>query len=388
MMALSRLSNAGSLCVVQSEAFSRCKMQSSNRPSFLSLPSSSSWPTSGAQARACGVFSFKIRAQEQEQEQEPEQHQRPQQVAFRGVHQEAGGVQEGNSQTREAGGGSGKSRGLLSSSPSPLSLSLLCALSPPAVEVTTGVASGGMQFPVSLNDVLATVATTTVALAQLKLFDQLVRHRVLEKKLSRKLVHVTVGLVFMLFWPLFSASRVSPVLAALAPAGNTVRMLLLGLGIWKDDTLVKAVSREGDRAELLKGPFYYGLAISLVTTVWWRTSPIGIVALVTLCAGDGFADIVGRHFGSGTSARLPYNPSKSYAGSIAMLASSILVSLLYLWLFSSLGYFALTQQLVWGVCAVSLAATAVESLPISTRLDDNLTVPLTSILAGMLVFNS
>jgi farnesol kinase len=35
----------------------------------------------------------------------------------------------------------------------------------------------------------------------------------------------------------------------------------------------------------------------------------------------------------------------------------------------------------------SLAAAIVESLPVSTRLDDNLTVPITSALVGGLAFN-
>jgi farnesol kinase len=37
---------------------------------------------------------------------------------------------------------------------------------------------------------------------------------------------------------------------------------------------------------------------------------------------------------------------------------------------------------------ISLVAAVVESLPISTRLDDNLTVPLASVLVGSLVFYS
>jgi farnesol kinase len=43
-----------------------------------------------------------------------------------------------------------------------------------------------------------------------------------------------------------------------------------------------------------------------------------------------------------------------------------------------------TMAAAFGV--TSLAATIVESLPLSTRLDDNLTVPVTSVLVGGLVF--
>jgi len=39
--------------------------------------------------------------------------------------------------------------------------------------------------------------------------------------------------------------------------------------------------------ELLKGPLYYAGTITLATSVFWRTSPIGIAAICNLCAGDG-----------------------------------------------------------------------------------------------------
>ncbi len=54
--------------------------------------------------------------------------------------------------------------------------------------------------------------------------------------------------------------------------------------------------------------------------------------------------------------------------------------------FSSFGYFQKSWEMVLGFLVVSLASALVESLPISTELDDNLTVPLTSILVGSLVF--
>lgn len=42
--------------------------------------------------------------------------------------------------------------------------------------------------------------------------------------------------------------------------------------------------------ELIKGPMYYVIAISLCCTVYWRTSPIAIAAICNLCAGDGNND--------------------------------------------------------------------------------------------------
>ncbi len=42
-----------------------------------------------------------------------------------------------------------------------------------------------------------------------------------------------------------------------------------------------------------------------------------MVAVCLMCGGDGLADIVGRRFGGGN--KLPWNGTKSAAGSLAML---------------------------------------------------------------------
>lgn len=54
--------------------------------------------------------------------------------------------------------------------------------------------------------------------------------------------------------------------------------------------------------------------------------------------------------------------------------------------FSSFGYLEGSSKMVLGFLVVSLASALVESLPLSTEIDDNLTVPLTSFLVGSLVF--
>lgn len=41
------------------------------------------------------------------------------------------------------------------------------------------------------------------------------------------------------------------------------------------------------RAELLRGPLYYVLVLMAATTLYWRESPIGVVAFSLMCGGDG-----------------------------------------------------------------------------------------------------
>lgn len=239
------------------------------------------------------------------------------------------------------------------------------------------------EYPVA-GDVVATFLSSGVALSLLGCWKETAKRSFVDQNINRKLVHISVGLVFMLCWPLFSSSGYrGAVLASLIPGVNVIRMLLLGLGILKDEATVKSMSRYGDKRELLKGPLYYASACALVCAIYWRTSPVAIAAICNLCAGDGFADLVGRQFGSH---KIPYNRHKSVAGSIAMVTAGFVSSIGFMQYFSLLGYVQESWEMVLGFLMVSLAATLVESLPISTELDDNLTVPVTSVLVGSLVF--
>jgi hypothetical protein len=44
----------------------------------------------------------------------------------------------------------------------------------------------------------------------------------------------------------YSSGTYAPFLAALAPGVNIIRMLLLGLGLVKNEAMVKSMSRSGD----------------------------------------------------------------------------------------------------------------------------------------------
>lgn len=239
------------------------------------------------------------------------------------------------------------------------------------------------SYNLVVNDYCVAASAGTTALSLLWFWGQIAKRGIFDQKLTRKFVHISIGLVFMLFWPLFSYRHEAAILAALIPGVNIIRMLLLGFGILKDEATVKSMSRHGDYRELLKGPLYYATTITLASIIYWRTSPIAISTICNLCAGDGMADIVGRRYGSH---KLPYNRNKSFMGSIAMAAAGFLASIGYMHYFSMFGLIHESWDMFLGFFFVSLAAALVESLPISSKLDDNLTVPLTSLLVGSLIF--
>ncbi|KAK2652922.1 hypothetical protein Ddye_012778 [Dipteronia dyeriana] len=245
--------------------------------------------------------------------------------------------------------------------------------------------SAAMLLPENpvLSDICASAVSALVAFSVLRLWEETAKRDLFDRKLNRKLVHISIGLLFMLCWPLFSSGTQGAIFASLTPGINIIRMILVGFGIWKEEATVKSMSRYGDRRELLKGPLYYAATITVANLIYWRTSPIAIAAICNLCAGDGFADIVGSWLGR---EKLPYNPNKSIAGSIGMVTAGFLASLGFMYYFASFGFIQYNWEMVSGFFVVSLASAIVESLPVSTELDDNLTVTLTSILVGSLVF--
>lgn len=229
-------------------------------------------------------------------------------------------------------------------------------------------------------DVYVTLCALIGSTAVVKTFDSLAERDLIEKNLSRKLIHTTCGPLFVLSWLFYTQSEYARLLAAVIPFVNGLRLFLIGSGAVTDAAAVKAVSREGDRTELLKGPFYYTCVLTLVTVWFWRR-PAGIVALSIMCAGDGLADIVGRRLGRGNA--LFYNKSKSWAGSGAMLAGSFALSEILLALFASFGL--LDPQDAAGAARVLLICvlcSVLESLPVNRALDDNITVPAAALVIG------
>ncbi|KAK9159151.1 hypothetical protein Scep_005725 [Stephania cephalantha] len=266
---------------------------------------------------------------------------------------------------------------------SPRSASLLRSVKPSRRNLRAAKAAAMLSDDLVVHDFSVCALAGVAALSLLRFWGGVAKRGIFDQTTNRKLVHISVGLVFMLFWPMFSNQGLAAIMAALVPGVNIIRMLLVGSGIWKDEAVVKSMSRHGDYRELLKGPLYYAATITLASAIYWRTSPISIAAICNLCAGDGFADIVGRRYGK---QKLPYNRNKSYIGSIAMATAGFIASIWYMHFFSLFGLVHESWGTTLRFLIVSLASALVESLPISSELDDNLTVPLTSILLGSLIF--
>lgn len=235
------------------------------------------------------------------------------------------------------------------------------------------------EFP--LNNFLALIITFAVAFLFLRSMDFIAHRGWIDSKLSRKVIHIGTGPLFVLCWLLFKDTPDARWLAALVPFAITVQFALIGLGILKDEASVKAMSRTGDPREILRGPLFYGIMFVVLTLVYWKDSPIGMIALMMMCGGDGIADIVGRRI---ASPKLPWSREKSVAGSMGVFFGGWVLSAVILFIYVTAGIFAVpfTNYLI-PLIIIALGGALVESLPY--RDVDNISMTLASALIAHLV---
>lgn len=228
------------------------------------------------------------------------------------------------------------------------------------------------------NNFIALFITFAAAIAWLRLNDFAAQRGWISSHLSRKLIHIGTGPIFVLCWLLFNDTPSARYLAALVPGLITVQFILVGLGIIKDEAAVKALSRTGDRREILRGPLFYGIIFVVLTIIYWKDSPIGMVALMLMCGGDGMADVIGRRFGK---KKLPWASGKSWMGSLGMFLGGWSLALGILWVYLLAGVFAGPMSAYLpALTLIALAGTIVESLPLKDV--DNITVTLTAVILG------
>lgn len=229
---------------------------------------------------------------------------------------------------------------------------------------------------------LATLLTFAIAIAFLRVMDFFAHRGVIESKLSRKLIHIGTGPIFVLCWLMFPDVPSARYLAALVPLLITVQFLLVGMGFMKDKAAVDAMTRTGNPREILRGPLFYGIMFVLLTVIYWKESPIGITALMMMCGGDGIADVIGRRV---NSPKLAWSGEKSIAGSLSVFIGGWLMTVFVLVIYVSAGIFSapFTAYLL-PVAWIALGGTLIESLPFKDV--DNITLTVVSALIGRLVF--
>lgn len=190
-------------------------------------------------------------------------------------------------------------------------------------------------------------------------------------ELARKLVHMGVGLIafaLRFLGPLYSA-----VLAAVALASNLfVLPRVGGKRLWRESELATGSSI---------GIILYPLCVLLLILIYWQRLEVAAAAWGILAFGDGMASVAGMALGR---TKLPWNPKKSWAGSLAyVIFGTAAAAVLLQWTAWPLEPAGAPLPYSWSFAvavafAAALLAALLESIP--QGLDDNLGVPLVSSL--------
>jgi phytol kinase len=233
-----------------------------------------------------------------------------------------------------------------------------------------------------LNNYIALIITFALSMIFLRSMDFIAHRGWMDSKLSRKVIHIGTGPLFVLCWFLFRDTPDARWLAALVPFAITVQFALIGFGVIKDEASVNAMSRTGDPKEILRGPLYYGIMFVVLTLVYWKDSPVGIIALMMMCGGDGIADIIGRNI---ASPKLKWSKEKSIAGMLSVFAGGWVFASALIFIYVTAGVFAGPFTIyLFPITFIALAGALVESLHYKDI--DNVTMTLASAWIGGVFF--
>jgi dolichol kinase len=205
---------------------------------------------------------------------------------------------------------------------------------------------------------------------------------------ARQWVHIGSGLFALLLRLL--TGRQAAAMAAAALIFNVVLLPHVG---------GRQLYRPADHARGFPlGILLYPLAVLLLTLAFPSRLDIAAAAWGILAFGDGFATLIGRRFtaeharnaeknrssaGFAISAvfsdRLPWNPDKSIAGTLAFVVSGAIAGVgLAWWVRPSVVPVPSMTFTIAAPLAAAVLAALVETIPV--RLDDNVSVPATAAL--------
>lgn len=155
-------------------------------------------------------------------------------------------------------------------------------------------------------------------------------------------------------------------------------LLLFNAFVWPRLGGRKVWREEDSRRGFAVGIVLYPLVLLALVLVFWNRLDVVAAVWAILAFGDGMAAIVGTAAGgSRLGARLPWNPEKSWAGSLAFWVFGALGAAAALWwTLEHQGREMTPVSLFVAAALTALVAASVESWP--SKLDDNLTVSVSS----------
>ena len=222
--------------------------------------------------------------------------------------------------------------------------------------------NGGLQ-----GNLLATVITVIYCQSVIASCDALHSMKWISSDASRKIVHLAAGSL-VVWWDLFDRDDWSWRLNVTVPVVYALQLFVKG-AILRDrnDPDVRTMSRSGNPTELLYGPLFFTIVMS-ICGLWFFQDPMALYMMAGLGYGDGVAPLFGK--------RVPLylyrcpGGVKSVGGSLSVFAFSILGFLLFHFV---AGYSQ--GGLDWTKIFV-MATTATVSEALSPKEADNLIIPV------------
>ena len=240
-------------------------------------------------------------------------------------------------------------------------------------------------------DVITMIITIVVLLALVQINAIFQKKKIFSQIVTRKLVHIFAGPIFVLLWMLFSGQVFSRYIAMIVPILFVLQFVAIGTGKMKNENFVASMSRTGDPKELLHGTLYYAIVMVIMTVFWFYVpvsgiadaNPSALLIIGCVSGGDGIADIIGRKYGGDKKLRIR-GSEKTLIGSLGMLVGSIVVSSILVLIFSLESSSINIVNLIVPILIVSVIATIVEAL--SPKGIDNIIIFVAVILV-ILVLN-
>lgn len=177
------------------------------------------------------------------------------------------------------------------------------------------------------------------------------------KEESRKLIHIAIGIIFLLILQYFGRHTLEIILFAGILAGlMAMHLVLSAFRIPFVSWFIENFEREGVRVPGF-GSAWYAFGILMAAVAIGDPNALS-AAICVLAFGDSLSSV----FGKKGRLRIPYNQNKTLEGSLAFFVGSLSAYIF-------IGPAAIPLALV---CAIA------ESLPLP--LDDNITIPAAAIL--------
>lgn len=212
-------------------------------------------------------------------------------------------------------------------------------------------------------DLIAVVISIIAVMMVVQINAAIQKSGKLDQVVTRKLVHIFAGPVYIVSWLLFSGEIFSRFLAIIVPGLFILTFVAIGTGKYYDENMVNSMCREGDPKELMGGPLHYAMIMVIITIFWFYASgsPAALIIMGCLAGGDGLADVLGRKYGGERKFGIG-GSEKTVIGSIGMFIGSFLTCIILIAIFSLENPAFSLAILIMPVLIICIVATIVEAL--------------------------